>query len=506
MLGTLLLLSGAVLVATGKPALAGLPPVLACAIYLLGRLPLRYPLYAFTGIWIASDMLPRPLSLEGGATWKTPLYPINAFLGSNLDSLFGVSLLRFSGTEALIGLMLVIMGVRWLSGSTIDGVGRVAMPRVLQSVLVVAFLTIVGMELRGLASGGDFRQSLWQFRQLLWLPVITLLFARVLRGPRDLAPVGWALTIGTVVKISIGLYYLHYVASPLGLTVDVMTCHEDSVLFVTVLMLWLVACAHAPSTKRVAATMFVCTYVLVGIAANDRRLAYVSLAGSLALFYVLLRGRVRRRITLILLCALPVVALYLVAGRNRSTGIFKPASLILSVVQQKDGSSKTRDIENFNLLQTLKPHQLIGSGWGHEYDEQVKADDISTLFPQYRYIAHNSVLWLWSIGGLVGFTLLWLPLVVSVFLARRGYAFARSSMERTVAITALVVMVCFVNQAWGDMGTQGQTCIILLAWAIAGAGNLAVVTGAFPMDITLWGNRRIGATPTARLQGARGAP
>ena len=133
----------------------------------------------------------------------------------------------------------------------------------------------------------------------------------------------------------------------------------------------------------------------------------------------------------------------------------------------------------------------------------MKADDISQLFPQYRYIAHNSVLWLWSIGGLVGFSLIWLPLVVAVFLARRGYAFARSPTEHTVGITALVVVICFVNQAWGDMGTQGQTCIILLAWAIAGAGNLASATGAFPTDITLWGGRRIAAMPPDPLAVAR---
>ena len=103
---------------------------------------------------------------------------------------------------------------------------------------------------------------------------------------------------------------------------------------------------------------------------------------------------------------MPLVVVYFAIAHFKTTGIFAPGASLLSVTKQKDGSSITRDIENFNLLVTLRQHPFVGSGWGHEYVELVKADDISKFFPQYRYIAHNSVLWLWSIGGLAGFTLL----------------------------------------------------------------------------------------------------
>jgi hypothetical protein len=488
-IAVVVLASGGVLVSTGSPVAAALPAALAVGAYLLARLPVRYPLLAFTGLWIVSDMLPRPLSASGGI-WKSPFYGVSNFLGNNLDTVLGISALRFSGSEAVFVILLAVVGIRWLSGDPIDAEGRIPFPNFLGVVLAATFVTVLLLELRGIGAGGDFRQSLWQFRQVLWLPVLALLFAAGLRGSRDVVPLAVLLTVASVVKIAIGLYYLRRIAAPNGLDVDVMTCHEDSMTFVTTAMLWLAAWAHRPSWKRAGAAILIGGWALIGMAANERRLAYVSLGVSLALLFVMLRGPVRRAIVRALLYGLPLIVVYLAAGRHRNTGLFKPAALIMSVAQQKDESSKTRDVENFNLLQTLKQNKVVGAGWGHEYDEQVKADDISHLFAQYRFIAHNSVLWLLSIGGVIGFTLLWLPVVVGIFLARRGYLFARTPLERTAAFTALIVMVSFVNQAWGDMGTQGETCTVMMAWALAVAGKLAVETGAFPARVALWGRRR----------------
>ena len=102
-------------------------------------------------------------------------------------------------------------------------------------------------------------------------------------------------------------------------------------------------------------------------------------------------------------------------------------------------SSRTRDIENYNLIQTIKPNPLIGTGWGHEYREMNRAYNISQIFAQYRYIAHNSILWLLSIGGVVGFALVWMQIVVGVFLSTRSYRFAREAHERKADASRIAV-------------------------------------------------------------------
>jgi hypothetical protein len=125
---------------------------------------------------------------------------------------------------------------------------------------------------------------------------------------------------------------------------------------------------------------------------------------------------------------------------------------------------------------------LIGTGWGHEYREISVANDISKFFPQYRYIAHNSVLWLLSIGGALGFTVIWMPFVIGTFLAARSYRFAHDPFERTASASAIIALVCYAFQSWSDMGTQSVTIMLIAAWALAACGTLGSATGAWAHD------------------------
>jgi O-antigen ligase len=220
--------------------------------------------------------------------------------------------------------------------------------------------------------------------------------------------------------------------------------------------------------------------MMVALVLNNRRIAFVSLVASLFVLYTMLHGRVKLWATRVGIFLLPLACLYLLAARTHTTGIFKPGAQLMSVSEQTDGSSRTRDIENYNLIQTIKPNPLIGTGWGHEYREMNRAYNISQIFAQYRFIAHNSILWLLSIGGVVGFALVWMQIVVGVFLSTRSYRFARDAHERTAAASMIAILICYVVQAWGDMGTQGGAPTLLLACALAGSGKLARATGAWP--------------------------
>ena len=62
-----------------------------------------------------------------------------------------------------------------------------------------------------------------------------------------------------------------------------------------------------------------------------------------------------------------------------------------------------------------------------------------------------------------------------------------TTIERTVAMAALGVLMSYVLEAWGDMGTQSMNCTLLAAAAIAVSGKLATTTGALPRGIPLFG-------------------
>jgi hypothetical protein len=98
----------------------------------------------------------------------------------------------------------------------------------------------------------------------------------------------------------------------------------------------------------------------------------------------------------------------------------------------------------------------------------------------YRYIPHNSVLWMLTVAGPVGFFLLWSMFWVGIYLAARALRLARRPDDRVAALAAICAQLLFLIQAFGDMGTQNWSTTWLVAAALTVAGRLAVSTGAWP--------------------------
>ena len=478
--------SAVLLLVTANPFVALIPPVLVMVAWAVATLPARVLVFTVLSLVMLADIAPSRLPDEN-EMWHSPVYPLQLLLTENLNKLTGVEALRFSGFEIVLLCLIVLIGLRALAGDRTDAAGRVAPARPLVIALVMSFAAIVALEIWGVARGGDVRQSLWQFRELLWMPVLALLLCATMRGVRD-AILFAGLTAGvSCFKVLLGAYYYYGIARPLGVVPATVTSHADTLLFAVSIAVWLSAAYYRPARRHTILASALTVWVLFGIIINNRRTAYLTLLALVVMFYATLPRRARRTLTRTALLALPVLAAYVAVGANRSGAIFTPAAKLMSVVTQKDGSSLTRDIENYNLITTLHGNPLIGTGWGHPYVEAVHADDISKAFAQYRFIAHNSVLWIWSIGGMIGFTLIWLPIATGVFLAARARAFATTPHERAVAYGALATFVAFVIQAWADMGTQSWTTESMLAVALAASGQLAVSTGAWPQQTRLFG-------------------
>jgi hypothetical protein len=466
------------LLATGQPLLAIAPAAATAAIWALLRMPLRWPFFALVGLVMLADIVPAELP---GGMWYPVTYPLMRVLLENLNKLVGIEALRFSGMELFILVLGTLAAFRSAAGQRMDRVGRLPSAGLMGLFLAIEFVGVIALEGWGIARGGaDVRQSLWQIRYLLWLPLLSALAMYALRNMRDFRTLLHVVTVAAAIKVAVGLHFYVTLARPLGRTPQTVTSHADTVLWVVVLALWAASVAEKPTARRLVPAALVWGWLLLGIVINNRRTAYVSLAAAMFLLVALQPRRVKRLLIRIGIAALPLFLVYLAAGTRRKTGIFAPAASLMSVIRQDDSSSGTRDIENFNLVSTLKQSRLFGSGWGHEYVELVRAYDISGFFAQYRFIPHNSVLWLWSVGGVIGFTALWLHLGVGAFLAARVHRFARSADERVAAYAVLAVIVCYALQAWADMGVQSWTATSLLACSYAIAAKLAVSTGAWP--------------------------
>jgi O-antigen ligase len=139
-----------------------------------------------------------------------------------------------------------------------------------------------------------------------------------------------------------------------------------------------------------------------------------------------------------------------------------------------------RDLENYDLFYTLRNAPLLGTGYGHGYTEVVALPDVSGSYALYRFLPHNAILGLWAYGGIVGFTALWAILLVGVFLAVRAYRYSVNVDDRTVALTAVSVIVVYLAYCYGDLGLGTWTSVFTVAPALALASKLAVATGAWP--------------------------
>jgi hypothetical protein len=144
-------------------------------------------------------------------------------------------------------------------------------------------------------------------------------------------------------------------------------------------------------------------------------------------------------------------------------------------MDQKDNSSISRDIENENLIFTLRQNPIVTMGFGHEYQYSPNNPpvDLGELFKNYRLIAHNGVLWIWSLAGVVGFTLLWTIYPLGATLALRGYRAASTPLERSSALGALAAVVVCVVQIWGDQGFNSYMTLVTFGVSFAVATRLA---------------------------------
>jgi len=243
----------------------------------------------------------------------------------------------------------------------------------------------------------------------------------------------------------------------------------------------LLAIAFTRVSKKAMRLVFLLMPVLLlGMVSNHRRMVWVQASLVPVALYVLTPvNAIKRKIQRIAMIITPFIAVYCVAGWNSESGVFKPVKILRSVVDSKsDNSTLWRDIENFDLIDTIRGNPIFGTGYGHAYNEVVALPAVD--YPLEKFLPHNSVLGLFSYSGYIGFAAMTLLWVVGAFFAMRAYYAAKTPIDRATAISCFGVVLVYLIQCWGDLGLGAPTGIWLVAPALATAGKLAVATGAWP--------------------------
>jgi hypothetical protein len=440
----------------------------------LGHVLTRYPVHISARYFLGISIF-----LEAATDIPTFWHPPLAFA----DMAYYASLKDFAGVPGM-SLPLFFFGALGLLYRARKATRRrddiVPPPRHAVRTMTFFLGAVVALEAYGLFRGGNLTPSFFQILHLFTLPVVGLAFLYAFRGYEDLPAIGGIVVTVALVRSGLcAVTYFTLARSFKDTEGFFVTTHADTVLFATAIFILLGYAIENREKKTVWRALGLGAAIFVGIALNNRRLAFVSLGAAPVMMYLSLRpSPTKRRVTRAAFFVVAMVLLYVIVG-NQVEGdapLWKPAKLAMSVLDQKDSSSESRDIENYNLIYTMSQSPVLGQGFGWEYKEKLQLYDISELFALYRYIAHNGVLWIWSVGGVVGFTALWLIYPLTITLGIRGYRTAQNPVERAAALAGIGVVVATMAQIWGDQGWNSYLTLILFSLAFSVLARLEAAT------------------------------
>lgn len=463
--------TGAVLGATkGNLVLALVPLVGALGLWLVWTLPLKWPL---TGLLLLAVSIDDPTDRPYAELWRSPLY--------RLGEVFYHNVLWFTGFE----LLLMGLGVLMVLRSVLDSGRRAAAldprgssPRALRLSMALSAAAVAALAVFGVATGGVFREALWQFRVLLILPLMATLFLYAFEFPRDLKLLFGVLLFGSLVKSTLGLYFIYRVAAPMGAAPPHTTGHNDSMILATAVVVAVLLIWERAKWKYLVLFMAWMPFVFMALKHNDRRVAYVDIGVTLLAVFLLSERvhRVKRFVSRVALAMFPVIALYVAAGWSSHSSVFQPVAKLRSIVAPEEDSEDAasnleREVENYNIIRTWQNSMVIGVGFGHHFIEYRPVFDFGQS--GFGLIGHNAILWLMWIGGVVGFTLVLLYLGVTAFLFARTLRVARAWKERVALFASLSMLTTYLLQAFFDMGLTSLAIAFYVAMAVAIIGQLA---------------------------------
>ena len=260
---------------------------------------------------------------------------------SNLNKVTGIEALRFSLLEAAIGVLLVVAIARRVHGDRIDEPTGTRTPRhPMRGSWALMLGAIVALEMWGLARHGDFKNSLWQFRQLIWMPALGVLFGYSLKSAASRVALVRIVLAVACVRALLGIWFHFAICVPQDIVTEYATTHSDAILATVAILLGLVLLVAQPCPEHSWLNAVVQPIVVLGMLVNDRRIAFVGIAGGIAALVLLSPPALQRKLKRASLLLAPVIALYVGVGWFVDSPVFGPVATLRSVITQDDDSSK----------------------------------------------------------------------------------------------------------------------------------------------------------------------
>ncbi len=451
-------------ISNGNVVLAVAPIFAIGILAAMWTLPLQATLFTLILLCLAvdSDFL---------AVWTSPFVLIGHILINNLNKTLPVSALVVPGMTLVLAFTLLVHLHRVFTASETDNRGECGINPILPLGLAVSSLALGWMIVEGVFKAGSPQMAKIQVQYFVHTLVLGYLLAASLRGTRDYRILGRVLLFAASAKAAMVVWIWYAVPIPIE-KLTYRTTHGDSLTFALALVMLVVLYAEQTTWRNAGRLALFAPLILIGMLLNNRRIVWVEVAAAL-LTYLIISHRSRFKVFVMrtILVLLPVIVAYIAVGWTSKASIFAPVQMFRSVSDgEVDGSTLYRDVENYNLLATIRRGPVIGTGFGHPYYTAVSNADIS-FFKEFLYLPHNMILGLYGFGGMVGFPGLFGAIMIGIFLATRRYLYEPRALDRVAAMTSIAAIVIYLVHCYGDIGFNEMRSIYTVGPALAIAGQ-----------------------------------
>lgn len=445
----------AVIMLTGANALLS---VLAVSVPLAALL-LLYHLEMGLYFLLAAAMVVEQFQIFGIDTPLTARIPIY----QNLNSVTGIGPLLINGVELILISMIVFWAVRAVSSKQWH---FRPIPHLDVATLFLAMLLFFTMY--GLARGGDLKAALWEIRALYYLCAAYFLATQLIRTRRQISICIWIIIGGISIKGLQGCWRFFIDLNGNISGTPAITSHEDAVFMVTAFAL-MSALLLLDCWKRkefiVLACMFPPTFLTFIL--TQRRIAYGCLAFSLIIIFSLLPRAKKIFAIKLALPLIPLLLIYTGVFWNSGSTIALPIRQTRSIFEEgeeADTSNTYREIENFNMRQTIRQNPF-GIGFGKKYLIVLPLPQVD--FPLWDYIPHNCIYWMWAKTGWIGFIIFWLFFGTITVQTVIDYRHENNPFYQAVCLMVITFIISQLAVAYYDLQITFYRNMIYLGIAMA---------------------------------------
>jgi hypothetical protein len=417
------------------------------------------------------------------ASW----YPFTKNFSSTESILYVSDQLIISPLELFLGAM--VLG--WVIRMVAQRRWSIRRGPLLWPVLVFSGFMIAGL-LYGLSRGGNSNAALWEFRSLMYVPIVFLLATNLLDRPAQYNRLLWCVMGAVFVNGIIAYVQLQQLDSLARMEIESFVAHgvtlPMNLMFVLIAAAWFF---KSPSIAKRWVLPIMAVPVMIVYLFSERRSAFVGLIGAALLFAIILAWTNRKLFMRVVPITLVLFAGYTAAMWNNEGALGFPAQAVKSVVapeqlSEKDQSSNAyRILETVDIVYTIRSARWTGLGFGHEFYKPVSLPGISS-FLLADYMPHNSLLWIWIKAGIGGFVAMLYLFGTALRTGARSLLDLRTGDHAAITFTCAAFVLMYGVYTYVDIGWDAQNMVLLgiafaqltLAWSTVKEARAAAEAAA----------------------------